>query len=84
VALFRKRTTETNTHTLALIGRWSMEGARGDLGGRFGSPLDLHAIVSERSEEPGSEVPPPAPPPLLLKPAGEDDWRPLLVEPHPA
>ena len=83
--MFRKRTTETNTHTLALIGRWSMEGARDDLDGRFGSPLDIHAIVAERSEEePISEVPPPVPPPLLMKPAGEDDWRPLLVEPNAA
>ena len=75
--MFKKRTTETNT--LALIRRWSMDGARDDLDGRFGSPLDIHAAVAGRTEEPGNEVGPPAPPPLLMKPADEDDWRPLLV-----
>lgn len=67
---------------LALICRWSMDGARGDLDGDFGSPVDIHAIVGERSEESGE--PPPAPTPVLMKTAGEDDWRPLLIEPNPA
>lgn len=75
--MFRKRRTETNT--LVLIHEWSMDGARGDLDGRFGSPLDIHALVAERSDEPSGEVSPPDRPPLLMKPAGEDDWRPLLV-----
>jgi hypothetical protein len=76
VAVFRKRTTETNT--LVLIHEWSMDGARGDLDGRFGSPVDIHAVVAERRDEP-AEGSPPAPPPLMLKPAGEDEWRPFLV-----
>ena len=75
--MFEKRIMETNT--LVLIHRWSMDGARGDLDGHFASPLDIHAIVAERNEEPVDEVAPDGPPPLLLKGAGEDDWRPLLV-----
>jgi hypothetical protein len=77
VALLRKRTPETNT--LVLIHQWSMDGARGDLNGHFASPVDIHAIVAERNEERVNEVAPHVPPPLLLKGAGEDDWRPLLV-----
>ena len=72
-----KRTTETNT--LALIHQWSMDGARGDLEGRFGSSVDILAIVAERGGDPSSDVPPPAPSPVLMKPADEDDWRPLYV-----
>jgi hypothetical protein len=75
--MFGKRTTETDP--LALIREWSMEGARSDLQGRFGSLVDINAIVAERSEQPRSDVSPPSQPPLLLKPAGEDDWQPLLV-----
>ena len=75
--MFKKRAPETNT--LVLIHRWSMDGARGDFDGHFASPLDIHAIVAERNEEPVDEVAPDGPPPLLLKGAGEDDWRPLLV-----
>jgi hypothetical protein len=75
--LFRKREPESNT--TALIGAWSMDGARDDLDGRFRSPLDILAIVSARRDEPADEVAPPTRPPLLLKPAGEDDWLPLLV-----
>lgn len=78
-----KRTTETNT--LALIRNWTMDGARGDLEGRFGSPVDIHAIVGDRGEEPGSEARPAATSPVLMKPAGEEDWRPLFVGvPDPA
>jgi hypothetical protein len=77
LAVFRKRTTEMDP--LALIRKWSMEGARGDLQGRFGSLVDINAIVAERSAEPRSDVSSPTQPPLLLKPAGEDDWQPLLV-----
>ena len=76
--MFKKSTTETST--LALIRRWSMDGARGDLGEHFASLLDINAIVSERSEEPAEDITAPERPPLLLKPAGgEDDWRPLLA-----
>lgn len=71
--MFTKRTTETNT--LALIREWSMDGAGGDLDGRFASPVDIHAMVSEREEGQNGEVAPPTPPPLLLKRAGEDDWQ---------
>jgi hypothetical protein len=81
--LFGKRTTEMDP--LALIRKWSMEGALGDLQDRFGLPVDINAIVAERSEEPRSDVSPPTQPPLLLKPAGEDDWQPFLVVfPDPA
>jgi hypothetical protein len=55
-----------------------MEGAR-DLSGRFASSLDINAIVAERAEKPTADVAPPSPEPLLLKPAGEDDWQPLLA-----
>ena len=72
-----KRTTQTNM--LALIRQWSMDGARDDLEGRFGSAVDINAIVAERNEDPAVEVPAPEPPPLLMKPVGEDDWLPLLV-----
>lgn len=65
--------------TMRLIGEWSMDGAHGDLGSRFRSALDVLAVVSARSHEPNGDVAPPVPAPLLLKPAGEDDWRPLLV-----
>lgn len=77
MALLKKRTPETNT--LVLIHQWSMDGARGDLDGHFASPLDIQAIVAARNEVPVNEVAPHVPPPLLLKGAGEDDWRPLLV-----
>ena len=67
------------TNTTALIGAWSMDGAQGDLDG-FRSVLDINALVAERSATP-DEAPAPVPerPPLLMKPAGEDDWRPLPV-----
>ena len=73
----KKHTTQTNT--LALIRKWSMDGARGDLSGHFASPVDIHAAVAERNEEPRTGVRAPAQAPVMMKPAGEDDWRPLLV-----
>ena len=76
MALFRKRPTP-DTNTLTLIRRWSMDGARADLDGRFGSPVDIQAMVSERDEAPRSESPP-ASAPVLMKLAGEDGWQPLL------
>ena len=67
------------TNTTSLIGAWSMDGAHGDLDG-FHSVLDIHALVAERSAAPDeAPAPPPERPPLLMKPAGEDDWRPLPV-----
>jgi hypothetical protein len=73
-----KHTTDTNT--LVLIHKWSMAGARSDLGDHFGSPVDIHAAVAERTQEPVAEAPPPASPQVMMKPAGEGDWRPLLVQ----
>ena len=73
----RKRTPETNT--LVLDTPVEHGWRTWDLDGHFASPVDIHAIVTERNEEPGNEVAPHMPPPLLLKGAGEDDWRPLLV-----
>lgn len=65
------------TNTTSLIGAWSMDGAHGDLGG-FHSVLDINALVAERSADTdGAPAPPSERPPLLMKPAGEDDWRPL-------
>ena len=57
-----------------------MEGAGADLDGRFGSLHDNYALGSEHDDEPASESPPPAQTPLLVKPAGEDGWRPLLTD----
>ena len=74
VTLIAEHTTETTT--TALIHNWSMSGARRrGLGAHFGSPVDIHAAVAERNEE----LPEPAAGHVLMKPAGEDDWRPLLV-----
>jgi hypothetical protein len=68
-------------NTLVLIRRWSMEGARSDLDGHFASPVDIHAAVAALNEEPRNETPPSAPASqVLMKPAGEDEWRPLLVD----
>jgi hypothetical protein len=69
---------KTQTNTVALIREWSMDGADGDLDGRFGWPVDIHALVAERGERPdGDEALPPEPSSVLMKPAGEDDWREL-------
>ena len=67
------------TNTTSLIAAWSMDGAHGELDG-FRSVLDINALVAERSVAP-DEAPAPLSelPPLLMKPAGEDDWRPLPV-----
>ena len=53
---------------LALIRRWSMEGARAD-------------IAVERVQEPARTTSATERPPVLVKPAGGNDWRPLLAEP---
>jgi hypothetical protein len=75
--VYESQTTELNT--LALIREWSMDGADADLNGRFGSPVDIHALVAEYGESAGSEARPPEPSSVLMKPAGEDDWTPLLA-----
>ena len=75
--MITNHTTETNT--LVLIHRWSMAGARSDLGGHFGSPVDINAAVAELNEVPVGDVPEPASAHVMMKPADEDDWRPLLV-----
>ena len=56
-----------------------MDGAGGELGERFRSALDLGAVVSAHRHEPTPETAAPTRPPLLMKPADEDGWRPLLV-----
>ena len=67
------------TNTTALIHNWNMSGARRrGLSGRFASPVDIRALVGARTEEHADEA---APTPLLLKRAGEEDWRPLHGEP---
>jgi len=67
------------TNTTALIGAWSMDGAQGDLDG-FRSVLDINALVAQRgAAHYEAPAPPSELPPLLMKPAGEDDWRPLPV-----
>jgi hypothetical protein len=72
------------TNTTALIVNWSMAGALDDLNGRFESAVDIDAVVAERDRESYDEVAPPARAPLLLKPAGEDEWHPLVVAAEPA
>ncbi len=59
---------------LALIRRWSMDGACEDVEHRFESAPDMEALGVERAED---EVPPVAPTPVMLKAAGGDDWSPL-------
>jgi hypothetical protein len=56
---------------LALIRKWSMEGARA-------------AIAGERAEEQPRHTATAGLPPVLVKPAGESDWRPLLADPSHA
>ena len=64
-------------NTTALIAAWSMDGARSDLDGRFGSPVDIHAVVAERDrqERAAEPVPPSESPPLLVKAADAADWK---------
>lgn len=68
-------------NTVSLIGKWSMAGAIGDFGGRFGSPVDIHALVAERDEARDGDVTPPASDPVLMKLAGEDGWQALAPSP---
>lgn len=69
--------TPSETNTTALIERWSMDGASDDLASRFRPSVDIIAVVGERSSESSDDAAPQ--PALLMKPAGEEDWRPLLV-----
>lgn len=72
--------SDTDTNTTALIGAWSMDGARGDLETHFGWPVDINAAVSARSGELDSETRQAAAPlPLLVKAAGDSDWARLPV-----
>jgi len=73
---------EHGRNTTALIGEWSMTGARSDLEGRFESVVDIHAAMSERDRVPSSSPVSPIgePEPLLVKAAGDADWRPLTGE----
>jgi hypothetical protein len=76
--------SEKRTNTTALIAEWSMEGALDELGARFHSAVDIDAVVAERDRESSEDGAPPTRPPLLLKPADEDDWHPLVLTPEPA
>jgi hypothetical protein len=71
-------------NTTALITYWTMDGASNDIDRRFGSPVDILALVHGSSTELGVEassvdVVPSQPnhPPLLVKKAGQDEWESL-------
>jgi hypothetical protein len=70
-------------NTTALITHWTMDGASNDIDRRFGSPVDILAIVHGSSTELGVEassvdvVPSQNHPPLLVKKAGQDEWESL-------
>ena len=64
------------TNTTDLIGRWSMDGALGDIEDRFGSPADAPAIVpAERPTVCGTAYDVP----ILVKRPEDETWRPLGV-----
>ena len=65
-------------NTTTLIAEWSMSGARADVAARFRTADDILAILGKSpSETARPEGPRRGADPLLVKPAGEDDWRPL-------
>lgn len=64
-------------NTTALIGQWSMDGARRDLAGRFRSSIDILGALAGRDDV--TEPSAPQASVVLLKQAGEEDWRPLAV-----
>jgi hypothetical protein len=67
-------------NTTRLIGHWSMDGARNDLRQGFRSAVDILAVVSGLTAQPSAETgAPQAADGLLVKPAGEGDWQPLLA-----
>ena len=66
-------------NTTGLIAEWSMDGGHGILVGGFRSVLDIHAIVEARGATPIGDAGAPTPATLLLKPAGGEDWEPLLL-----
>jgi hypothetical protein len=70
---------EQRRNTTALIGAWSMRGARSDLEDRFESVVDIHAAVSARDRARSASNAPPIelPEPLLVKAADGADWQPL-------
>jgi hypothetical protein len=60
-------------NTTKLIDQWSMAGADRDLSGRFPSAQELRGLFG------GSHTPPQAATnPPLMKPPGEQEWRPLF------
>ena len=63
-------------NTTTLIAEWSMRGARRDVAGRFRTLDDIRALL-HREDQPD---PLPAPVSVLVKPAGEEDWRPLSTD----
>jgi hypothetical protein len=60
-------------NTTGLIREWSMTGAQADVAERFRVTDDIHSILVGGS----ASTPPRREAPLLLKLAGEGDWRPL-------
>jgi hypothetical protein len=69
-------------NTTRLIGQWSMDGARADLRHGFRSAVDIVAVLSgATTEAPLLAVEVVASDGLLVKPAGGDDWQPLLAGP---
>jgi hypothetical protein len=59
-------------NTTTLIAEWSMRGARHDVAGRFRTIDDIRALLTG-----GDKAEPPVSLAVLVKPAGEEDWRPL-------
>jgi hypothetical protein len=63
-------------NTTTLIAEWSMQGARRDIAGRFRAIDDIRALLHRG----GQAEPLPAPVSVLVKRAGEEDWRPLSTD----
>jgi hypothetical protein len=67
-------------NTTRLIDQWSMDGARTDLHKGFRSAVDILALVAGRNMQPVAHTSERADADgLLVKPAGGDDWQPLLA-----
>ena len=69
--------TLRRVNTTALISNWSMAGARSELERRFGSAPDIVAAVAESLDRGPVRIPAA---PLMVKPAGEGEWRPLAAD----
>ena len=64
-------------NTTGLISNWSMTGARSELERRFGSSSDIVAAVAESLDRAPVRIPPA---PLMVKAAGEGEWKPLASD----